>query len=378
MNFRLHVVCLAFAVILGSNYENHHAFAKESVQINSTTKRPALNRNLCQEGQTTVNGKRSCKGKIVFQEIFNELSISKWKKEKKFAGDPDYEFVLYQDNATNVYVKDNMLHIKPTLLDDAYGEGFATNSQGIDLGITCTGIYGSDQCVQKPRAWLILPPVISAQISTVDYFSFKYGIVEISAKLPKGDWLYPDISLVSRSDLYGPGHESGRIRIAVAGGNAEYDRYLFGGCIFGYSQMARTVGMKKIFSKKPWTDDFHTYKMHWTPDSITFSVDNQVYGTVTPPSGGFAANQRLLELDYLVAERWEKGSILAPFDHEMFLSLGVGVGGQVYPDIPEVTKPWTSGEPKAQLHFYRNKDKWYHTWNDDSELLVDYIKVWAI
>ncbi|KAK5642301.1 hypothetical protein RI129_008468 [Pyrocoelia pectoralis] len=278
--------------------------------INGTTKRPPSNRNLCQEGQTTVNGKRSCKGKIVFQELFNDLSTSKWKKEKKFAGDPDYEFVLYQDNATNVYVKDKILHIKPTLLEDAYGEGFATNSQGIDLGATCTGVYGTDQCVLKPRAWLILPPVISAQISTMDYFSFKYGIVEISAKLPKGDWIYP-------------------------------------GLRYSYTPIGRFCCQPKVNGDR--------------------SLSSRTVGKRFNIGSIRSRGRKDLEIFDVLYYRLQ-----------MFLSLGVGVGGQVYPDIPEVHKPWVSGEPKAQLNFYRNKDKWYNTWNDDSELLVDYIKVWAI
>lgn len=372
MSFALRVLSLVFIVTLGGR----HVLAKESATT-STTKAPPANRNLCVEGQTTVNGKRSCKGKIVFQELFHELS-NKWRPEVKFATEPDYEFVLYKANATNLYAKDNALHIRPTLLEDTYGEGYVTESEGLDLGIVCTGLYGTQECVQRPRAWMVLPPVVSAQISTTDYFSFRYGIVEIRAKLPAGDWIYPEISLISRSELYGPGYESGRIRIAITGGGSDQNRYLFGGCTFGYSEMARRFGIKRIASKNPWSDDFHTYKIQWKPDSISFGVDNQIYGTVTPPSGGFASLKNILQVDPMVAERWEGGTVLAPFDQEMFITLGVGVGGQMYPDLPEVHKPWNTDDPKAQLQFYRNKEKWYKTWSDKSELVVDYIKVFAI
>lgn len=50
---------------------------------------------------------------------------------------------------------------------------------------------GSLECRQKPRAFIILPPTISAQITTKDSFSFTYGVVEVRARLPKGDWIYP-------------------------------------------------------------------------------------------------------------------------------------------------------------------------------------------
>lgn len=35
------------------------------------------------------------------------------------------------------------------------------------------------------------PPVRSALVHTTDTFAFKYGRVEIRAKLPTGDWLWP-------------------------------------------------------------------------------------------------------------------------------------------------------------------------------------------
>ena len=37
----------------------------------------------------------------------------------------------------------------------------------------------------------IISPVASARIVTSDSFSFTYGVVEIRAKMPKGDWLAP-------------------------------------------------------------------------------------------------------------------------------------------------------------------------------------------
>jgi hypothetical protein len=37
----------------------------------------------------------------------------------------------------------------------------------------------------------ILSPVKSARLRTVNSFAFKYGKVEISAKMPTGDWLWP-------------------------------------------------------------------------------------------------------------------------------------------------------------------------------------------
>lgn len=37
----------------------------------------------------------------------------------------------------------------------------------------------------------ILNPIRSAKLTTVDSFAFKYGRVEVKAKMPTGDWLWP-------------------------------------------------------------------------------------------------------------------------------------------------------------------------------------------
>lgn len=37
----------------------------------------------------------------------------------------------------------------------------------------------------------ILPPVVTAKFRSNKSFNFKYGKVEIRAKLPKGDWMFP-------------------------------------------------------------------------------------------------------------------------------------------------------------------------------------------
>lgn len=37
----------------------------------------------------------------------------------------------------------------------------------------------------------ILPPIVSARLTTKNSFSFRYGVVEIKAKLPHGDWVVP-------------------------------------------------------------------------------------------------------------------------------------------------------------------------------------------
>ena len=43
-------------------------------------------------------------------------------------------------------------------------------------------------------------------MTTVDRFAFKYGKVEIRAKMPAGDWLWPALWLLPQDWRYGGFH----------------------------------------------------------------------------------------------------------------------------------------------------------------------------
>ncbi|KAJ8930601.1 hypothetical protein NQ314_016571 [Rhamnusium bicolor] len=119
--------------------------------------------------------------------------------------------------------------------------------------------------IEDMKRDLFCPPVISSQISTKNKFSFKYGKVEIRAKLPKGDWIYPELLLNSLNEEYGPNYESGQIRIAFTAGNSEMNKILKGGIILGSQNVARNYGLKNIERHRTWCDDFHKFVINWKP-----------------------------------------------------------------------------------------------------------------
>ena len=45
----------------------------------------------------------------------------------------------------------------------------------------------------------IINPIQSARIRTINSFSFTYGTVEIRAKMPRGDWIWPGTSFNKES-----------------------------------------------------------------------------------------------------------------------------------------------------------------------------------
>lgn len=66
----------------------------------------------------------------------------------------------------------------------------------------------------------IIPPVRSARLTTKGSKSILYGRVEVTAKLPKGDWLWPAIWMMPRDSVYGTWPLSGEIDIMESRGNA--------------------------------------------------------------------------------------------------------------------------------------------------------------
>lgn len=129
---------------------------------------------------------------------------------------------------------------------------------------------------------------------------------------------------------------------------------------------------------------FHRYQLEWTPDRITFKVDDVETGTILADSG-FWNRARFSENAPGLQNPWVHGEIMAPFDQEFYIIMNNAVGGVAYfPD--DVTnpggKPWSNTSPQASTDFWNGRGQWLSTWNlntnNDAALIVDYVRVWAL
>ncbi|XP_012259435.2 beta-1,3-glucan-binding protein-like [Athalia rosae] len=337
----------------------------------------------CRRSETLLNGRQTCAGKLIFEDHFNRLETNQWRIVKEFPASPDYEFVVYRGADENLWVRNGELHIKPTLLENQYSPEFIRRGNLIIEG--CTGRLGSEDCEKKGQGFHILPPVSSGLIDTKQHFSFIYGRVEIRAKLPRGDWIYPIIMLKPVAETYGSGYQSGQLRVASVNGNADLrditgvnvgNRVLQAGAVISPVGPIRSDTMSEKSANNLWSDDYHIFEINWTPNEISVKVDGEVYGTKTNP-----AEPHKTEIFKNSVNRWHTTN--APFDTPFHISIGVAAGGHsqfsdgsasgVHP------KPWRNLESKAFLNFYNAKDAWSSTWTDEeSTLKVDYIKVWAL
>nr|WCL15047.1 beta-1,3-glucan-binding protein 2 [Sogatella furcifera] len=369
----------------GSNYKpqvtsNSNSFSSPPAIVTTSTNSPIIKKSPskkedCEKSITTVNGVPACKGHLIFDSNFENNIDKNWTNEIHL-NDDESEFVVFDNIPVNVFCKSNSLNIRPTLLDDYYGENYTiSKGQTIDLTAKCT--ESNEKLCKKEKIYTILPPVMSARLTTKESFSFKYGVVEVKAKLPRGDWVVPEIWLHPKAFKPYGAKNSGRMILAKSIGNANlhHNGIPIGNNLLtaGLQVDERTKKFRKNKHEGLWSNEFHDYRLDWTPQGIKFSVDGDIIGEWFGNK-----NSPLLQATGLS----QGYGPVSPFDQEFYLLLGVHVGG--YLDIPDDAvsgdhaKPWKNTYPKRMLKFYEDLKNWYKTWNDDTKLQVKNIKVWAI
>lgn len=96
---------------------------------------------------------------------------------------------MYVVGDKNSFAKDGYLHIKPTLTADKIGYDKVEN--GYILLEDCTDSNKAN-CERRSNGGnSIINPVRSARLNTKGSFAFRYGRIEVIAKMPVGDWLWP-------------------------------------------------------------------------------------------------------------------------------------------------------------------------------------------
>lgn len=114
-------------------------------------------------------------------------------------GTGEFEWTTTDDR--NIFVDQEGLHIVPTLTTETTSITPAEIVNGYTLNLTkaggdgtCTGTT-NEACSVHSNSTLrtVINPVRSARLNTNGSKSITYGRVEVVAKLPAGDWLWPAI-----------------------------------------------------------------------------------------------------------------------------------------------------------------------------------------
>ncbi|XP_046361296.2 beta-1,3-glucan-binding protein-like [Haliotis rufescens] len=327
------------------------------------------------------------RGNTVFEDSFNshQLNPNHWHHEITCWGGGNGEFQMYTPEAANTYIKNGVLYLKPTFTADKFGDDFFQHGV-LDVKQqwgSCTA--AEDNGCRRQGAQI--PPIMSSKVFSVA--SITHGRVEVVAKIPKGDWIWPAIWLLPPGWpwKYGAWPASGEIDIMESRGNVHLRES--NGATQGVDRVLSTIhygaspsqhrqqgDSKTSKTGTTWADSFHTYSVDWTAGHIRMDIDNQPVMAWTTPSQGYWSYSHQSGTNV-----WSQGGNDAPFDGKMSLILNVAVGGtnnyflDSWHNTPHA-KPWKNNSPTAMMDFWKSKQQWQSTWHgEDVAMKVKSVKM---
>ncbi|KAK0284527.1 hypothetical protein LTR35_000863 [Friedmanniomyces endolithicus] len=341
---------------------------------------------LIYEGLQSVSNHVYCP---VLTETFSEgLNNKVWTKEVELGGYGNGQFEWTTNTDENAFIQDGMLVIKPTLQDQKLME---TNNV-INLlsdGSCSTKNWNDCVAVTNTTNGTVVNPVKSARLNTKAGAVIKYGRVEVEARMPAGDWLWPAIWMLPVNSTYGPWPASGEIDIVESRGNNH--TYPQGGNNIVSSTLHwgpdpgndgwYMNNVKREALHTTYSAGFHTFGLEWSEKYVFSYIDTRLlqvmYASFNKPfwqKGNFppsdANGTRLVD-------PWSQtGKDSTPFDQDFYLILNVAVGGTNgwFEDGVE-SKPWVDASPTARKDFWNARSQWYPTWQKNGQMTVKSVKI---
>ncbi|KZV93954.1 concanavalin A-like lectin/glucanase [Exidia glandulosa HHB12029] len=337
---------------------------------------------------------------LVLDEEFDgpSLDTSIWTREVNMDGFGNGEFEMTTDSDTNSFVKDGKLFIVPTLTSDVIGrpailDGYTYNITSCTAANTKHNVT-SCSAVSNSTAGAVINPVMSARLHTRNSKSIRYGRVEVKAKLPQGDWMWPAIWMLPVDETYGPWPSSGEIDIMESRGNDPNYR----GRGRNYAQATLNWGPTPDLNlawktngfwyerRTSFADAFHVYTLEWDEDFIWMYIDTRLHKMLDRrikksfwDTGHFPTQVFNGSSVTLLENPWQSGAKSAPFDQPFYLILNVAVGGTNgwFPDTFG-NKPWENRATTAMRDFAIAQDTWAATWPAPEEraMQVEYVKMY--
>ncbi len=142
----------------------------------------------------------------------------------------------------------------------------------------------------------------STRLKSEDLYEFQYGRVDIRAKLPAGGGTWPALWMLGGDFAEVGWPTTGEIDIMEFAGNRP-------GIVQSALHMPDNFAGDAItesFNLPTATDEFHVYSLNWSPDQITFLVDDEIYHIYSPNNKN--------------PDNW-------PYDKPFFFILNVAMGG---------------------------------------------------
>ena len=143
---------------------------------------------------------------------------------------------------------------------------------------------------------------------------FKYGRVDIRAKLPKGKGVWPALWMLPQNNVYGGWPTSGEIDIMELIGHEPHRVY--GTLHYGPGPGSITISRNYTLPGGAiFNDEFHVFSLEWKMDELKIFVDGNLYSTVN---------------------KTDIGTALWPFNENFFFIFNLAIGGN-WPGNPDAT-----------------------------------------
>ena len=217
------------------------------------------------------------KMKLVWSDEFDDdsLNYSKWGIQENAFGGGNQELQIFTDRAKNVRVENGHLVLE------------AHRDNGNISGTVRE--YSSGRVRTKHRG------------------DWKYGRIEVRAKMPIGHGIWPAIWMLPTDDKYGGWALSGEIDIMEYRG--QKPKQVLGTLHYGGGWPDNKYsGAEFDLKSGSFSDDFHTFAIDWQDGKIVWSIDGKPWQTQT---------------------KWhsDNAKFPAPFDQRFHLLLNLSVGG---------------------------------------------------
>ena len=233
-------------------------------------------------------------------------------------------------------------HKQELLFEDNFeGTSLNINHWNYELGNGCPNLCGwgnnERQLYTKENVKLVDGNLVinatlkdsvykSGRITTKNKIEFTYGTVEVRAKLPQGNGIWPAIWMLGANIDTNTWPACGEIDIMEYVGK---EPHVVHTSLHTTASSGETINTKKTIDTQI-EEGFHTYKTIWTSDAIQFHIDEKLVYTFNPETKA--------------EENW-------PFNKPFYVLLNMAIGGNF-------------GGPEVDDSIF------------PQEFLIDYIKIY--
>ncbi|MGB2354383.1 MAG: family 16 glycosylhydrolase [Schleiferiaceae bacterium] len=149
-------------------------------------------------------------------------------------------------------------------------------------------------------------PYTSARLTTQGKESFQYGRIDIRAKVPYGQGVWPALWMLGDNFGSAGWPTCGEIDIMeLIGGDGYNDRTVYGTAHWSNNgSHAEYGGNKSLPLGEKYNDEFHVFSIVWNSSSIRWYVDNSLYHTMNTASLTAFQNKFFFILNIAVEGNW--------------------------------------------------------------------------